>query len=325
MNRTIKQRVLALLAVLVLASVMAAGARADLSYSGYLDPVTNEPVARSDSADTTGRVQLSNSMFYDWNTHDFVFPVENSLTEVHCTAADGMVLTRAVSISVETENVILVYRNGEEYTGDRSAINQPGEYTVSVRNGDNWRRLFSFLLVDSMTNMVHTFTVPDGFYIVGATRDGENIYSDRYRLNMEPEGSYVIEYECTYTEIVYTLETIIDRTPPELTFGGVIDSRGRVHSALSISGMEEGDTFYILRDETVEVTPTKEVDGTYTLPDSGNYRMQVFDYAGNSVEYVFTILTYFNASSWVFFGLVLDTLGAVIGYILIKRRRLKIG
>ena len=48
---------------------------------------------------------------------------------------------------------------------------------------------------------------PDGFYILNARRDGEDICMDRYNVDMEPEGDYVIEYECTPTNMIYKLRS----------------------------------------------------------------------------------------------------------------------
>ena len=52
--------------------------------------------------------------------------------------------------------------------------------------------------------------------------------------------------------------------------------------------------------------------------------MIVTDDAGNRVEYDFIILQYFNLQSWIFFFIVIASLSTLAGYILVKRKRLKI-
>ena len=266
---------------------------------------------------------LSASMYYDWYTHDFAYPIGDTLGEVHCSAADGMVLTTPVSVTFNGEAPVAVYKDGSEYTGGLGRIDAVGSYTVSASVGGQNRRLLSFTLVGSSTNAIHNLVMPDGFYITEATRDGEYIYADRYTVSMETEGEYSIKYECSATDMVYKLETRIDRTPPALTFSGRLDKQGRVRSALSFGGLQAGDSIYLTRSgEYAECTLNE--DGTGAVLDPGNYVMIVKDAAGNGVEYDFIILQYYNLQSWVFFLMVIAALFAVGMYVLLQRKRLKI-
>ena len=295
---------------------------ADTGYSGPLDPETGEPLGQ-ETRETEGRTALSATMYYDWNTHDFAYPMGDTLGEVHSNAADGMVLTSPVTLTVYGEDPVTVYRDGVEYTGNQSRISEVGAYTVSASLGGQTRRLLSFTLVGSSTNAVHTLTVPDGFYITDAARDGEPIYADRYSVSMETEGDYVIQYECSATDMVYKLETRVDRTPPTLLFEGRLDKQGRVRSALRFSGLEAGAGIYLTRSgETADFTLND--DGTGAVLDPGNYVMLVQDSAGNITEYDFIIMQYFNMQSWVFFLLVVAAVAAVVTYVLVQRKRLKI-
>jgi len=317
------RRLAALLAALLLAISLAPAAFADTSYTGPIDPETNEPVADSRSE---GRSQtaLSDSCYYDRTTHDFAYPLSGVLTEVHASVADGMYVSTAVSVNDSGDGSVLIYKDGSPYTGDATNIRDIGSYTVSYRQGGSTRRLFSFNIIGKTTNLIHQFEVPDGFYITEAIRDEADIYQDRFTLDMEPEGHYTVTYEGLSTDLTYTLDVTIDRTPPALEFQGRVDSRQRVHSALSFSGMEEGDTIYLLQDGT-EVEPELDYDGTGRILDPGNYIMRVYDAAGNMKEYSFTIMMYFNASSWLFFLLVIGVVAGVAVYIYLKRKKLKIG
>ena len=141
---------------------------------------------------------------------------------------------------------------------------------------------------------------------------------------MEPEGAYSIEYECSATNLIYKLETAVDRTPPALVFQGKPDKQGRIRSKLDFSGLASGDRIYLERSGEA-VAPELNGDGTGTIYDPGNYTMLVMDAAGNTTRYDFIILQYFNLQSWVFFLAVVLVIAAVTTYIVLQRKRLKIG
>lgn len=299
----------------------------DTTYDGYLDPVTGLPMDESGgvSGEESGsRTIVTDGVYYDWSLHCFVYPIAGTLNEVYTDAADGMVLGDPVAVSASENVVLSVYRDGEEITGDLSNLNVPGTYVVNLVQGSNSRRMFSFTLVGSQTNILHTFRTPDGFYISNVTKDDEIVYSDRYSLDMELEGAYTVEYTCMATDLTYTISTVIDRTPPVLSFKGKMDENNRMRSALLFEGLQQGDSIYLLRGGE-PVQPVLNGDGTGGVYDSGNYIMRVYDAAGNETEYVFTILMYFNASALAFFGLVLLVVVLVIVYVVMQRRRLKIG
>lgn len=295
---------------------------ADVGYSGYLDPETGEPV--SDENQGTGRAELSENMYYDWTTHDYVYPVSNNLGEIHASVADGMIVTSAVSVDTGIGTPITIYKDGEAYNGSYGNINEPGEYVVQVEESGQKRQILSFTILGDTANSISSFLVPEGFYITEATRNGEPVYADRYTVPMSEEGAYRIVYESFITELSYTLTTTIDRTGPELTFEGRIDKNGRYHSEVKYYKVGEGDRVVLFQDG-VEVTPSIAADGTGTILDSGNYILDAYDAAGNMTEYTFTIMVYFNVNSLVFIALLLAVIIGVLVYIFIKRERLKIG
>ena len=324
MRQKTKYRISALALALFLLLCLSLPALADTGYTGEINPETGQPYGEDTAQDTGDRVALSSGMYYDWISHDYVYPIPDSLGEVHVTAADGMVLTTPVTIVPGSDASVTVYLNGSEYTGSLSRCSDIGEYVISALVGGTTRRLMGFTLVGKTTCAVHTFVAPDGFYIIDAERDGESVYLDRYTADMEEEGSYSVSYECSATNMVYKLETTVDRTPPGLVFQGKLDSRGRVRSKLEFQGLAAGDSVYLSR-SGVLVTPELKGDGTGVIYDPGSYVMIVTDEAGNSVEYDFIILQYLNLTSWAFFLLVFAVIAAVITYILVQRKRLKIG
>ncbi|MBQ7057713.1 MAG: hypothetical protein IJM83_00215 [Firmicutes bacterium] len=295
---------------------------ADVGYSGYLDPETGEP-ADETTADT-GRVEITSSVFFDWNTRDYVYIVGTTKSEIHASVADGMVVTDQATISGTGSVLLSIYKDGEYYEGQMSVITEPGEYVVKADVNGEETRLFTFMIIDKTTNRLMSFSAPDGFYITGATHDGGEAAYDRYTVAMAEEGVYEIDYESIASDLVYSVMITIDRTPPDIQLDGKFDSKGRAHSAVTFSGLESGDRVYLFRDG-VEVKPALSGDGTGQILDSGIYTLQVYDAAGNMSEYRFTIMVYFNSNSLIALALFALVITAVVGYILIKREHLKIG
>ena len=319
-----KRIIAALMLALVFLLILSLPAAADTGYTGVIDPETGEPYDENAPESYGDRTALTKNMYYDWTSHDYVYPVPDTLGEVHVNAADGMALTTPVYIRASAEASVVVYFNGSEYTGSLNSCSAAGEYVVSALVGGQPRRLMSFTLLGRSSNLLYDFVVPDGFYILEATRDGESAYEDRYSVDMEPEGAYVIEYECSSTNLIYKLETTVDRTPPALIFKGKLDSQGRVRSKLEFSGLQSDDRIYLERTGEA-VVPELNSDGTGTIYDPGNYIMLVMDAAGNTTRYDFIILQYFNLQSWMFFLAVVLVIAAVTAYIVLQRKRLKIG
>lgn len=318
----------AALAALLCAALGVSAHAVDPSYTGRLDPATGEAldiVDESASMDS-GRVRVSDGVTYDYDKYSYCYSLDSGSKELYCSVADGMVLNVTnVSIQIPQDAPVTVYQNGKEYIGSLNDIRDIGEYTVTSQADGRSRQLLRFTIVGDRTNSLKTFTVPDGFYVEEATLDEEDIYFDRYSVNMEQEGAYHILYTCSATGISYKLDTTIDRTPPQLTFTGNFDERVRTRGAVSFYGLEEDDTVIAVIDgqqAQFDYTPDR-TGGTFY--DIGTYSVTVYDAAGNSATYDFTILTYFNANSLMFFFLVMLCIAGVIIYVRFKRKRLKIG
>ncbi len=283
--------------------------------SGVIYP-TAEPTPANENL-----VWLSSSMSYDTQTREFVYPVADSGNEVRSSAADGMIVTGTVKVSGAT---LLIYKDGELQENVGSNITEPGEYVVMAQYGSQTPRLFTFTLAGKAISTVYAYNLPSGMIVNSAARDGEDISFDATVVPMREDGLYHVVYECVSTGAIYVLDLNVDRTPPELQFDGKIDDHNRVHSALRFSGAQEGDVLYVRLDGTPIDVPVHG-DGTGELTTSGSYIITVFDEAGNSTEYGYTVMLYFNASSLAFFAVLIASLITVIVYVCIKRRRLEIG
>ncbi len=302
-------------------------ASADVGYSGFLDPVTNEPVGEEDESGTTnssGRMQISDDVEYDPETRYYIYTVPDTHNEVKTTAVDGMVLTTPFKIDTGGNSSVVLYRNGKEYTGDMQDISATGEYVVNVLSGSDKKRLFGFSIIGKRASGLYTYTVPDGFYLTAVTFEGKEIDHDRFSAELAEEGEYHIEFMCMISDRIYSLTTTIDRTPPVVEFTGAIDDNNQVRSALTIQPLASGDSIKIYL-ENKEITPAKGKDGTMVLYDCGAYTIQAFDSAGNTQEYHFNVLMYFNLNGMIFIVIAALIVAAIVVYMILKRRKLKIG
>ena len=324
-NRNFRRFLAALLLLALLPALPAFAEGEDeeedsFTYSGELDPETGSaPGAGAVSRD--GRTELSPDMSYDSAREQFVYPLADG-TELFSSAADGMLVTGRVTLDYSGPSALTVYRNGEtvDMTGS-GEIQVPGVYVVAVGT-DSAARVFSFTLLGASTNQLRSYTVPDGFILRGAERDGEEIEYSRYTVEMEEEGQYIIRYRCPAIDRDYTLTVTIDRTPPALLLAGSVRADGRVHSAVEISGLSAGDSLYVTHDG--EPMGLSLDEGKGTLTDTGYYTVTAADAAGNTVTYEFTIMLYLNANAVVFILLLIGVVASVFIYAIWKRRSLKV-
>ena len=269
----------------------------------------------------TSRFLIEDSMGYDLSTQAYFYPVGNSGTEVLANVADGMIVTTPVRIQGAT---LLIYKDGELWNGKPDNITEPGEYVVMAQTGNQTPRLFTFTLVGKASSTIYAYSLPRGMYVLTATRDGEETDHDRSVIPMQEDGLYHVEYEFVAAEKIYSLDINVDRTPPEVQFSGNIDSNNRVHSSLLMTGLQDGDVVRANLDGSA-IDVNVNADGTCELKQSGVYIITVFDAAGNRSEYGYTIMLYLNSGGIAFFALLIVSVVALCVYILIKRRRLKIG
>ena len=294
--------------------------KGDFDYDGVID--SESGYGGGNTAMVDGRIPVTSSMLYDRSHALFVFPLQDT-EEVLCSAADGMIVTESVTLRISGAAELHVYRNGELYETDGSdEISQTGEYVVHAGAEESGVRICAFTIVGPATNVVHSYKMPDGFVVRDATLDGSLTDYSRYYVDMEKEGSYIIDYSCTATGMDYTLGTRVDRTPPKLVLTGSVGSDGRVHSAVDFSGLEPEDTFYVELDgKPLSV----QVDsGAGRLRNSGVYHVVATDKAGNSETREFTIMAYLDSNGLMCILLVVAALASVAGYAVYKRKALRI-
>lgn len=293
--------------------------KVDADYEGELDAVTGLPVTSgAEQRQTTGRVQLSDTMYYDFDQRGFFFLSPRFGVEIGANVADGMVTKENVAIVVPDGVATTLYKDGNVVEKPAlTAIREPGGYVLRIGNGSENEDLLSFTITSTTTGSLNYYSMPESFYVTSVTRDGQDVSGPTSRVELLTEGEYSIEYGCPKAALSYTLSLTVDHTPPELTFTGV-DERGRARGPVTYAGLEKGDTVTCLKDGS-EYTPRRA-----TLSQMGKYVLTVTDKAGNSNTYYVTILLYLNAQSVVFFALFIAIVAALVAYLQISRRRMRV-
>ena len=325
LNRKALRTLTALLLLLLMFALPAmaegedGGEEDEFSYVGELDPETGSAPGAS-RVPENGRYEISGNMGYDAAREQFVFPLTDG-TELFCSAADGMVVTGRVILDCSGSSALTVYRNGEtvDMTGS-GELRNPGVYVVAA-GGETAARVCSFTILGASTNLIHSYTVPEGFLLRGAERDERDIEYSRYTVEMEQEGTYVIRYRCPVIDRDYTLSVVIDRTPPNLMLSGTVGRDGGVHSAVEVLGLEPGDALYVTHDgEPMYLSPGDDV----VLTETGVYTVTAADAAGNTVSHEFTIMLYLNTNAVVFILLLAAVVASIFIYAFWKRKSLKV-
>ena len=233
-----------------------------------------------------------------------------------------MLLTDAVTLSTVGSPQLSVYRNGEAVDlSAGSTLKEPGEYTVYLGSSTG-TRICGFTILPPVTNLIHGYSVPEGFAVREVLHNGEQQGYERYYADMEAEGEYEVNCRCLQADRIYTLRVTIDRTPPELELSGNVGEDGRVRGPVTVSNIEEDTILMLERDGRAERLTSS--DGSATIRDTGSYRLVASDAAGNSSTYQFTILLYLDSSAFLFVFLTLAIIASVFLYALRKRRKFKV-
>lgn len=319
-EKAVRKLCLLFLFALLVSAVMpfaAAAADVDMDYTGPVDNFTGQPIGGNSAEGYGSRVKISEETYYDRDMGLYVYSPDGSQTEVYANVAGGMVVNYPVSIDPGSGADIMLYRNGERVADpDWRNIAAAGHYTVEANaQGAQSVLLFTFTVVGEQTGLINGYTMPEGFVIAEATLNDEEALWDRFYVSMSEEGRYYISYACPKNGLSYTLNVIIDHTPPTLALANV--ENGRALGPVDISDLEPGCSIIIyLNGERIEYEAQ--------LARSGSYAILVADPADNLSIYEFTILVYFNINSYMFFILVLASIAGTAIYVLIKRKNLRV-
>ena len=277
---------------------------------GQLDSFTGELLDENGKTTSQAvKTWITGTMYYDSEKKAYGYYAGDE--DVYATVADGMIVKGKVSITIPDHVTSKLYWEG--YSGDfpGGSVSVPGSYTVEITNGGVTTQLFSFMIANSETNSVLSYTMPEGFRIARASMDGSEISYTRNFVDMAKEGHYVISYECAKTGIPYTLDVTVDTTAPTVVLEG-LDEDGKARGPVAITQVDEKDTLTVTRNGDEYSTMMSKV-----LTQSGRYVVTITDNAGNSTEYPFTIMIYLDKNAWIFsllFLLVVITVASLFVY-----------
>lgn len=283
--------------------------RADVTYSGPLDPRTGLPLDQS----RTDPEEVGAQLGYDKSRRVFTYSVGDlSFTS---SIPDGAILSLTggdkVSIVLPEGLSGTLYRNGDVVSdADLTGITDPGGYLLDIRGGSSSQSAaLSFTIADELTNSLTEIQLPSGFAFQSPRLNGEELSSE-YSNYMEllEDGEYVLSWSCPEIGRSYPLSFTLDTQAPTLALPEVVD--GQAHCAVTLTDLEQGA--YILLESGGEIrTIRSSLD---QIREAGTYRLTVYDQAGNYTQYDFVIHVYLNISALAAIALLILGVGGLFGY-----------
>ena len=263
---------------------------------------------------TADQTAITSNVIYDNATGRYIYITD--LGRVEATVMDGMIVTGTVSVAAENSLPVTLYKDGErQEQSDMTALADSGYYVLQYTDNDGIpQTILEFTIVSSLTGKIDHYTLPTGFAVTSASRNGEELPTAS-EIDMEKEGSYRIAYECQRTGVNYELDVDIDHTPPALALEAVKD--GVARGPVDISDLEPGATVYMTLDGS-------QYNYRERLTRSGDYEIWVFDEAGNYTKYEFTIMVYLDGNGYAFVGIVLLLILGVAVYMMVEKKRLRV-
>lgn len=263
---------------------------------------------------TGDQTAITGNVIYDSARQRYIYVTE--LGRAEATVMDGMIVTGTVSVAVENSLPVTLYKDGErQEQSDMTALADSGYYVLQYTDNDGIpQTILEFTIVSSLTGKIDHYTLPTGFAVTSASRNGEELPTAS-EINMEQEGSYHIAYECQRTGVSYELDVDIDHTPPTLALEAVKD--GAARGPVDISDLEPGATVYMTLDGA-------QYNYREKLTRSGDYEIWVFDAAGNYSKYEFTIMIYLDGSGCAFVGILILLILGVGVYMMVEKKRLRV-
>lgn len=293
-------------------------AETSIDYNGVVSDY-NGVNLNAQEEQSQSEVKLGEDIYYNREQDRYIYIVPGTADRVSSSVMDGMVVQEPVSVEAGAEVKLILRCNGQKMdVDDMSAISDIGDYIVQVKNErGSVENLFSFKIIGESVNSLFEYRLPKNFAITSVLYQDEEIGSETNNVSFSDEGTYKVEYCCTRTMKRYTLNILVDRTPPVLALEGV--ENGRISGPVSLADLEPGAFISgTLNGEEIDLT------GKQKLTVSGRYVINVSDTAGNSNTYKVTILIYMNTNSYVFLGIILAVIVTVVLYIYISRKKLKV-
>ena len=257
------------------------------------------------------RVEIGSGTYYDPAAGNYIYLMGNA--EVGMNVPSGIITNDPVCVYLPSGMTCKIYRDGTLLSGsDPSCIRDAGAYVIVF--GEKLGSV-DFTIIGAASGNLVRYSLPGGFRIISQKLDGQEIASSGYFADFNKEGSYELRYGCETIQRYYTLQVLVDRTAPTLSFTNL--ENGHADGPVEIRGRREGDTVTIVRSG-------KEMPYTDKLTAGGNYTVTVTDAAGNSNTYRFSISVYYSVNVVTFILILAAIAVGLVVYIVIARKRLRI-
>lgn len=243
---------------------------------------------------------------------------------------NGMLSSEPVTIWLPEGVMGIVTRDGEmDLKYNEFQLEDPGDYQITMTFlsfaaddgsiSEVYEVNHKFTILPKAVNNINRITAPHGFQIVSLSKDGTPlVLSDEHEISLNGDGIYEIGFVDSRSKNISYISMInLDTKPPIILFSVDI-SKGTVKGPVEFSSPEEDATIYISYNGRREKAATK------TLSVPGNYRLEVFDLAGNYSSYAVEIrqsLKIFEPQMIIMAVLIL--LGMTIKVIM-QRRNIKV-
>lgn len=297
-----------------------AASRADVTYSGPLDPRTGLPPEQS----RQDPEELGAQLGYDKSKRVFTYSAGDlSFTS---SVPDGAILSLnggdKVSIVLSDGLSGTLYRNGDPVSdADLSGVTASGSYLLDIRGGSSSQSAtLSFTIADELTNSLTEIQLPEGFSFQSPHLNGEALSSEYSNyIELLEDGEYDLTWSCPDIGRSYALSFTLDTQAPTLALPEVAD--GQAHSAVTLTDLEPG-CYVVLESGGDSRTIRSSMD---EIREAGSYRLTVYDQAGNSTQYDFVIHVYLNISAVAAIALLILGVGGLVGYSRYVKKHPRVG
>ncbi len=283
----------------------------DISYEGILDQRTGQ-APENTGTDDNNVIMITETMGYDTEQRMYVNYVQGDKNKrYYSSLPNGIITNGSISFQMGTRHQYVLYRNGDRVTdADIYNIVQEGAYVMETYGqGNSEGDRFEFTIVQSMTNSMEWFNIPEGFSYISVNVNGEQAAAPSGTSSqMSSDGRYIYEFGCDTVGTSYRVEVEKDTVAPRLELQGVLGDIARGPVTMSRIGEEES-VIEVVRDGQSINVPYNLI-----LEDYGDYTVTIRDEAGNSSEYRFTIQMYFTMTSILVFALLIIIVAGLGGY-----------
>ena len=317
-----KKRIGAILAVAVLLLTLSVPALA--TESQELDPVTGLPLGSYETIDGElgGYVDVEDAFRYDSEAKCFLYTLGSDQYSTNVPNGAFLPTDHSVSIQLSGGLSATLYRDGAVVAEpDLNNITGAGFYVLQLSGTRLYDSAqFSFVIAPSFINSINELQLPKGFAFKYVKKDGEDQYRDYANyFEFREDGLYQLCWGNESIEREYTVKFILDREAPTLALPGVVD--GVAKGPVDLSDLESNCHIVL---ETGDKTTTLKGNNN-TLKDTGTYTLTVYDPAGNSTQYRFTIELYLNVSAVFVIILWAALMAGILVYCYRTRKNARVG